>query len=356
MTFSTVCFGGVDWWYHHRGHADVQLIRQYAKTGPVLYVNSIVMQRVGLNHPNMFVPKLIRKVRSIAKGLERVEPNFWVYSPFSLPLHHVGLARFFNDRILLAQVSSAINRVGMSTPIVWVVCPAACEVALRIPRRKLVYLRTDAYELFPNVHFETIKDFDQRLKSCADLTLFVSEELFKQEADTCRRALYLDHGVDYEMFACSRNEVTCPADMVQIPKPIVGYTGSICGHTVDYTLIGELADLLPQMSFAFVGKVYDNLPFIGKKNVWILGQKSYADVPNYGRMFDVTIMPWRQTDWIKACNPVKLKEYLALGKPIVSTPFPELEKYSGLIYVAKTPCEFAACIKKALAGLTRYSG
>ena len=60
-------------------------------------------------------------------------------------------------------------------------------------------------------------------------------------------------------------------------------------------------------------------------------------------------MPWKQNRWIEACNPIKLKEYLALGKPIVSTPFVELQKYRDVVYEAKTPREFAECIKQALA-------
>jgi len=85
-----------------------------------------------------------------------------------------------------------------------------------------------------------------------------------------------------------------------------------------------------------------------KKNVWMLGQKPYEQIPHYGKCFDVAIMPWKQNRWIEACNPIKLKEYLALGKPIVSTPFPELNKYLDVVYLARTPKEFANCIKRAI--------
>ncbi|MFC1633191.1 family 2 glycosyl transferase, partial [Planctomycetota bacterium] len=71
-------------------------------------------------------------------------------------------------------------------------------------------------------------------------------------------------------------------------------------------------------------------------------------IPHYGKCFDVTIMPWRQNDWIEGCNPIKLKEYLALGKPTVSTPFSELDKYLDVVYRAKSPEAFADSIKKAL--------
>jgi hypothetical protein len=80
----------------------------------------------------------------------------------------------------------------------------------------------------------------------------------------------------------------------------------------------------------------------------MLGYKPYSQIPHYGKCFDVAVMPWRQNGWIEACNPIKLKEYLALGKPIVSTPFKELRQYDGLVYTAVKPDLFAACIHTAL--------
>lgn len=80
----------------------------------------------------------------------------------------------------------------------------------------------------------------------------------------------------------------------------------------------------------------------------MLGQRPYEQIPFYGKCFDVAIMPWKQNRWIQGCNPIKLKEYLALGRPVVSTPFPELLKYREVVYTAKSPAEFAACIERAL--------
>jgi len=345
-----LCFGGQDWWYHNRGHVDIQLMRKYAKATRVLYVNSIVMQRPRLSQGRKFVRKLVRKSKSIFRGLRKVEDNFWVYSPLSLPLHHRDWSRALNTSGLRLQVRCAERLLRLKDPIVWVVCPAACDVALSLRRAKLVYLKTDAYELFPNVDVQTVVAYDRKLKENADLTLFVSRDLHESESSQCRRALFLDHGVDYDLFASSPHGDDPLADLANAKRPIVGYFGSLDGHTVDYPLIDRIADLLPEMTFVFVGRVYAEPPvFTRKKNVRMLGQKDYAEIPRYGRCFDVAIMPWNQTEWIRKCNPIKLKEYLALGKPIVSTPFPELHGYEGLVYTACTPEEFAARIRQALA-------
>ena len=349
MKLCILCFGGQDWWYHNRSHADLQLMRKCAATMPVLYVNSIVMQKPNIGQGKKFLQKLVRKSKSIFKGLTKVDSNFWVYTPAVLPFFHTNIGRKFNEWILKIQLKFILRKLKFHNPLVWVVCPTAFNVAKSFSKQKLIYLRTDVYERFPNVDYDTIKKLDEKLKADSDLTLFVSGKLFNDEKTQCKKAFFIDHGVDYELFANAENITSKNGELNNIPKPIIGYFGSISEHTVDYDLIDRLTDLLKEMSFVFIGRVYSDAPyFANKKNVWLLGHKPYEEIPHYGKHFDVAIMPWRQTEWIKACNPVKLKEYLALGKPIVSTPFDELQKYLDVVYVARDAENFANSIKQAL--------
>jgi len=348
-----LCFGGEDWWYHNRGHIDMQLMRRFAKWGTVLYVNSIVMQKPTLKKATTggksFTRKLIRKARSIFRGLRKSDAGFWVYSPFSLPVHHIGPLRKLNESLLRLQLWRMTCKLDIRDPVIWVACPAACNVAVNMKHTKLVYQRTDRFEEYPNVDAEIIAQYDRRLKANADLTIFVNSTLYDEESDQCRKAILLDHGVDFDMFATAENSEEVPNDIRDIKKPIVGFFGGIDDHTSDIGFIEKVIDLLPEMSFVFIGNASsDCFGLLAKNNVTMLGQKPYEQIPHYGKCFDVVIMPWRQNRWIEACNPIKLKEYLALGKPIVSTPFNELKKYRDVIYEATTPEEFADCIKKAL--------
>jgi glycosyltransferase involved in cell wall biosynthesis len=349
-----VCFGGEDWWYHNRGHIDMQLMRCFARRGSALYINSIVMQKPSLKKNigggKSFTHKLIRKTKSIFRGLCESGSGFWVYSPFSVPVHHIKCLRPLNRMILRKQLRLVLNKLKMCNPIVWVVCPVACDVALEIKKSKLVYQRTDRFEEYPNVDAEVIKRYDLALKANADLTVFVSERLYEQEYNQCKEAIFLDHGVDFDAFAKAQNDREIPSDIRDINKPIVGFFGGIDDHTFDIELIKRVVDLLPEKNFVFIGNTsIDCKELLVKKNAEMLGQKPYEQIPHYGKCFDVAIMPWRQNRWIEMCNPVKLKEYLALGKPVVSTPFTELQKYRDVVYQADTPEGFAGCIEKALA-------
>jgi glycosyltransferase involved in cell wall biosynthesis len=348
------CFGGEDWWYHNRGHIDMQLMRRFARVGTTVYINSIVLQKPSFKKATAggksFSEKLVRKTKSILRGLRKSEAGFWVYSPFSLPVHHIAWLRPLNEVILWAQLRLAMRKLRMYDPIVWVACPVGCDMAIKMRKAKLVYQRTDRFEEYPNVDADLINQYDRKLKANADLTIFVNHTLYQEEKTQCKKAMYLDHGVDYEPFAKAEQNPYVPKDIANIPKPIVGFFGGIDGHSSDIPFIEKLIDLLPWMSFVFVGKAsFDISTLQSRKNTWLLGQKPYEMIPHYGKYFDVAILPWRQNRWTEAANPIKVKEYLALGKPFVSTPvFTELQQYREVTYIGRTPEEFAARIEQAL--------
>ena len=347
---SIVCFGGEDWWYHNRGHIDMQLMRRFARIDTTVYINSIVMTKPNVIQGIKFIQKLTRKAKSILTGLKKSDAGFWVYSPFSLPVHHIGGLKTLNELILRLQLRLITWKLDVQNPVIWVACPAACDVAVKMRYTKLVYQRTDRFEEYPGVDEETIRQYDRKLKKHADLTVFVNEVLYEQERHQCQKAIYLDHGVDYEMFASAHEDPNRPEDIVDVPGQIIGFYGGFAKHTTDIGLLEKVVDLLPEKSFVFVGQLSSECAGLRtRKNVWIFGQKPYEQIPHYGKCFDVAIMPWKQNRWIQACNPIKLKEYLALGKPVVSTPFTELQKYQDVVYVAKSPEEFAESIRQALA-------
>ena len=307
------------------------------------------MQKPNIKEGNRFIIRVLRKLKSIKSGLKKSDANFWVYSPLTMPVHHLAWARPLNKKILEYQVRLIERKLGIKNPIVLVACPAACEVALEMKKSHLIYQRTDRFEEYPNVDTDIIREYDRKLKAHADLTIYVSGSLYDEEYDQCKKAFFLDHGVDYNLFASAETHKEQPGEMQEIKKPIIGFFGDIEDHILDFELIQKVVDLLPEMNFVFIGTIMaDCSQWNTRKNVWLLGQKPYEQIPHYGKCFDVTIMPWRQTRWIDVCNPIKLKEYLALGKPVVSTPFAELQKYLDVVYEAKTPDKFAECIKIAI--------
>lgn len=342
-----ICFGGEDWWYHNRGHYDMQMMRELSKVVPVLYVNSIGMRVPSVGEGSMFVKRVLRKLKSLKRGLVKVRQGFWVASPLVAP---AGMGAGLNRWALARQVRLFARRAGMRRPLVWVACPPGAEVVDKLGAVGVVYQRTDRFEAFHGVNPARIKGFDVLLKDRADLTLFCSSWLMGQERAECRSAEFIDHGCDYDAFASAgRSQKDACEDMQTIGRPRVGFIGGIDAHTFDPDLFVRTAEALPDAEFVLVGGCSLPDEWVNLPNVHLLGRRQYEEVPGYMAACDVLIMPWNRNDWIQACNPVKLKEYLAIGRPIVSTPFPELERFAGLVSVADTPEGFSAAISRALA-------
>jgi glycosyltransferase involved in cell wall biosynthesis len=156
------------------------------------------------------------------------------------------------------------------------------------------------------------------------------------------------NGVDAEWFRSRTVAQPRPSD-VPDGRPVVGFVGALYGW-IDWDLVHRVVTQLDDFWFVFVGPD-DGRDEIGRlaglPNVRLLGPRPYDRVPIYMQAFDVCWVPFRQDPVGMAANPVKIYEYLALGKPVVTTPVADVESFSGLIHVAGTPEEMAAHLRQA---------
>jgi len=340
-----ICFAGGDWWYHNRGHYDMQMMRELSRAVPVLFVNSVGIRVPRPAEGTMFLRRVLRKLRSLRRGFARIHDHFSVLSPTVVPGRRgMRLSVPFASQ----QIRRAARRSGIRRPLVWITCPPGVEFVDRLKPTAVVYQRTDRWEAYPEADPEEILSYHRRLQERADLTLFCSRLLFDEEASACRGAAYVDHGVDYDEFAAAgRGEREEPEDTRTIARPRAGFVGGIDASTFDPELFVETARRLPEVQFVCVGACSLPEGWASLPNIHLLGQRAYEDVPAYMASSDVLLMPWNQSPWIQACNPVKLKEYLAVGRPVVSTPFAELDQYTGLVRIARGVDEFARNVKEA---------
>ena len=341
-----ICIGGEDWWYHNRGHYDMQMMREFSGDVPVLYVNSIGMRVPAVSEGRMFFSRVRRKLKSIRRGLVQVRPGFSVMSVLAAP---GSIGRGIQSICMPLQINRAARSLGITKPLVWVACPPGEKVLKKLNPAAVVYQRTDRFEAFPNVDVEEIIRCDKSLRKTAHLVLYCSRHLFNQERDESPHTAFVDHGVDFDRFVKAGNSTgDCPSDMMDIPSPVVGFIGGIDAHTFDPKRFTEIVASLPDVNFVLIGACSLPDDWCPYSNVRFLGQKNYDDVPAYMAACNALIMVWNDSDWIKACNPVKLKEYLATGRPVVSTGFDELEHWSDFVRVADDPIDFATAIVQVL--------
>jgi GT2 family glycosyltransferase len=348
-------FAGLDWWYHSRAHSDFQLFRRIAQTRDVLVVNSIGMRMPTPGKTAGYARRIKRKVASALRLMRKPVAGlfgFNVMTPLLLPLYGSRVGRVLNAALVGIQVRVAAAFAGVSDPVIVATLPTAVDVIDRLPHRCLVYNRSDRHSAFVEADQAVIRGLEERMLRESDLVVYSSRALMEEDRPLAEgRQLFLDHGVDLEHFDPERN-TTEPEDLRAIPRPRVGFFGGLDDYLVDFELIRATARALPDAHFVLIGDRYcsdqEIERMVALPNLTWLGFRPYEEIPAYGMGFDVAIMPWQDNEWIRRANPIKLKEYLALGLPVVSMDFPELARYADLVSVATTAEQFIGMVAAAV--------
>jgi glycosyltransferase involved in cell wall biosynthesis len=213
-------------------------------------------------------------------------------------------------------------------PIVWAAIPSAADIAEALNPKLLLYQVSDKYDANEDsaLSAPVIRELDRRLKERAAVVLYSGRKLF-QESEVEHR-YFLEQAVDFNHFATTSAVETAP-DIVDIPHPVLGYFGAM-DYVMDVDLIAEVARRRPNWHWVMIG-LKSNAVQVNASNVHFLGSKPYPTLPQYIRHFDVCVLPWRMTNTFTSYgSAIKVREYLATGKPVVIAPLYEYRNTPGL--------------------------
>ena len=325
------------------------LMRLFARDNRVLWVNSIGYRTPSFGSKRD-LGRIVRKLRAVAEPVREVEKNIFVLNPLSVPAFGYSVLRALNARSLRWQVRRAMRRLRFRRPINWVFNPAAGVLAGSLGEDKIVYYCVDEYTAFKGVDQAALTSIEHGLLGRADLVIVSAEKLLHAKRSPRAPTILVRHGVDYDHFASALRATTrIPEEIARLPKPVIGYFGLIADDWVDIPLLVHVARSFPTGSLVMLGSVTMDVSALAKEpNVHLLGRKPYASLPGYSRGFDVALIPFPVTEVTLNANPLKAREYLASGLPVVSTPIPEVEAI-GHCLVGRTPEEFVARVREALA-------
>lgn len=217
---SVLCFGDSDWWYHNRGHADMQFMRRFAARWPLLYVNSLGVKMPSAGEGKMFLRKVARKCRSMGRFLRDGGEGFHVMTPVYAPMNGGLLGRTMRASLAM-QIRTALRLRGMRRPLVWVACPTAAVVLDSLPAAGIVHQLSDCYGALNADWSETAVRMEGEVARSADLIVCASGRLLDWARERYGQGEYVDHGVDFDRFNSAVRAAQTPPELRDIREPIM---------------------------------------------------------------------------------------------------------------------------------------
>ncbi|WP_029272510.1 glycosyltransferase [Flavobacterium sp. KJJ] len=209
----------------------------------------------------------------------------------------------------------------------------------------VVYDCMDELSLFKGAP-EYLIHQEKYLMANADIVFTGGKSLYESKKQSHSNVYCFPSSVDEKHFAQALNGIEIPQDIANIDTPIVGYFGVI-DERIDLKLIQETAKKLPKVFFVMIGPLakIDESDLPREENIYYLGMKSYNELPNYLKAFDIAMMPFAINDATKYISPTKTLEYMAAGKPIISTKIHDVERdYSNCVSLVENADEFTDAI------------
>jgi glycosyltransferase involved in cell wall biosynthesis len=317
------------------------LIHQLAKERKVLWINSIGLRqpKLSLKDGRRAVEKLVSFGRKGKTSYsDKASKNITVANLVTIPAPSTRYGRIVARELMLKQLKPIIGKLNLRSPILWTSLPTAADLCGHLNESAVVYYCGDDFSALAGVDHATVVKHEKKLVEKSDLILAASAKL-QQKFPNAKTTL-LEHGVDVELFSSPTKRAKDLPQTDSETEYVAGFYGSL-SDWLDYELIRKMALQLPKWKFVFIGpNNMDSNPLPNLPNIVYLGMRTHNQLPEYSQHWDVSLLPFKDNEQIRACNPLKLREYIAAGRPIVSTFFPALDQYHSDVLCATNHKEF----------------
>lgn len=347
-----ICISSIDWDFIWQGHQQI-MSTLVASGNRVLFIENTGVRAPRVTDAGRVRARLRNWWRG-TKGFREERPNLFVYSPLVLPFPYSAIACRINSALMLRACRRWMRAVGFGRPIVWTFLPTPLARSLASgldPEVTIYYCIDDLASSSPQARRIARSEIEMFRRT--DL-VFVTSQKLQQRAARYRPEVHLfPFGVDLAPFERVRDaDTACPKDVEELPRPIIGYVGGL-HQWVDQDLLVEVAAALPHASIVLVGPPQADVSKLAAcRNVHMLGARSHKELPHYVKSFDVGLVPYVLSEYTANVYPTKLNEYLAMGKPVVSTDLAEVRRVNAgsghLIATGADTKQFVRAIQTAL--------
>ena len=293
------------------------------------------------------------KLLAYRKAGEEVQPGLTVYAlPPVLPFFNkFRWINKLNQRRIARYIRKRMAQHGMADPLLWVYSPVTVDCVDHIPHSALVYDCVDRHSAYGGLMNPALVDaMEMELAGKCDQVFATAKRLAERLETANPHTAFIPNGANFERFVQAAQPQPCPEDLKDIPRPIFGFVGAL-QDCIEYRYVEQAAAAHPEWSFVFIGREVAGVDIShlhARPNCHFLGLKPNEQLPAYISQFDACLNLFAANDLSKDVSPLKFYEYLATGKPIVSTPQPDqVLQYESLIHVAATAEEFITCCSAA---------
>jgi glycosyltransferase involved in cell wall biosynthesis len=344
-----LCIGAADW------HTDLLTNQQHLLIRAAEHNRILFVESLGLRRPQLAPRDLRRMGRRLSGALQplREVDGLHVLSPVVVPLHSNRPVRAVNAQLLTGYVSWAARKVGLRSPVLWSFVPQAEVLLDRLDLSQVLYYTDDDYAAKAGIDTESFLAAERRFARRSDVILASAPELITRMRVLNDNVLYAPNVADTRLFAEALEDGPIDPELAALPGPRVVFIGAILAAKIDLDLVVKLARLRPHWTFAFVGPVGPGDPrtnvdaLRGLANIHLLGHRPYEQLPAVLRGADATIVPYLLDGEMRSVFPMKTYEYLAAGRPVISTPLETLDDVPEVIKAA-TAEEFAERLQEAM--------
>lgn len=338
-----------DNWGEHPSSCQ-HLFKRLAIKNLVLWVNT-----VGMRNPKFSISDLRKayyKMRKMLRGSrqdEQVKRDgilLYVCQPFMLPFSSIFFIRKLNQYFVTRTVQRYARKLKILHPILVSTVPNACDYVGFFNEEKSVYYCVDDFAQWPGLERDLVREMEKKLVNKANLLVATSRKLYQKLLIEGKPIYLLTHGVDVNMFLRTPTlEHHC---LNNIPKPRIGYFGLIDERN-DQRLISALASEMKDYSFVMTGPIVTDVTLLkSHPNIYFTGPLSYTELPSLVNGFSALFIPYIVNNFTDSISPLKLKEYLITGKPVITTPLAEAHQYAQYITLADTVLEWRSAFEKGL--------
>lgn len=316
---------GEDWGAHPS--STQHLVRCLQADVDVIWINSIGLRPLSVSRRDLkraWQKLTSRQSRQPAQSAS--ESVFPIVHPKVIPLAKSPWLKALNRWLLRRAVKPYLQ--ANDDTLVWASLPSAIDYKGCFNERAWWYYCGDDFGALAGVDHKAVTQLEAKLVQQAQVIFTASEQL--QQKFPRDKTVLLEHGVSIDLFGTPAER----AKELSESRTTIGFYGAIA-EWVDQELLIGLARERPNYDIVMVGSALVDVSALeAEPNIHLVGARAHHELPSYSQHWQFSILPFKNNAQILACNPLKLREYLAAGRPVLSTYFPALEPYQELVEVA----------------------